>query len=127
MKALVRNGTVMLAFVAGIGAAGAASVRSAGFDGLTDAQRQEIWQGVSKQATNESLPAGFAAAVGETLPGPIKMQPSPEDVSAAVPVLRLRHGARPGSDRGPVVQEDRRHSQPVDAEAGLPPAMRATT
>ena len=61
MKSLVRNGTIMLALLAGIGAAGAASVRSAGFDGLTDAQRQQIWQGVSKQATNESLPAGFEA------------------------------------------------------------------
>ena len=41
MKALIRNGTILLALVAGIGAA-AASVRSAGFDGLTDAQRMEI-------------------------------------------------------------------------------------
>jgi hypothetical protein len=88
MKALVRNGTILLALLAGIGSAGAASVRSAGFDGLTDAQRQEIWQGVSKQATSESLPAGFEAAVGETVPGPIKMQPLPKDVSAAVPVVK---------------------------------------
>jgi hypothetical protein len=56
-----------------------------GFDGLTDAQRQEIWQGVSKQATNERLPTGFKAAVGETVPGSIKMEPLPNDVSAAVP------------------------------------------
>jgi hypothetical protein len=88
MKALVRNGTIALTLLAGIGAAGAASVRSAGFDGLTDAQRQEIWQGVSKQVTNESLPAGFEAAVGEIVPGPIKMQPLPKDVSAAVPVVK---------------------------------------
>jgi hypothetical protein len=88
MKALIRNGTIMLALLAGIGAAGAAGVRSAGFDGLTDAQRQEIWQGVSKQPTVESLPAGFMAAVGETVPGPIKMAPLPNDVSAAVPVVK---------------------------------------
>ncbi len=42
MKALVQNGTILLALLAGMGAAGAASVRSAGLDGLTDAQRQEI-------------------------------------------------------------------------------------
>jgi Protein of unknown function (DUF1236) len=88
MKALVRNGTILLALLAGIGAAGAASVRSAGLDGLTDAQRQEIWQGVSKQATNESLPAGSKAAVGETAPGSIKIEPLPNDVSAAVPVVK---------------------------------------
>jgi hypothetical protein len=88
MKALIRNGTILLALLAGIGAAAAASVRSAGFDGLTDAQRQEIWQGVSKQATIESLPAGFKAAVGATVPGPIKTEPLPNDVSAAVPVVK---------------------------------------
>jgi hypothetical protein len=88
MKALVRNGTILLALLAGIGAAGAASVRSAGFDGLTDAQRQEIWQGVSKQATNERLPTGFKAAVGEMVPGSIKMEPLPNDVSAAVPAVK---------------------------------------
>jgi hypothetical protein len=87
MKALIRNGTILLALVAGIGVA-AASVRSAGLDGLTDAQRQKIWQGVSKQATNESLPAGFQAAVGETVPDPIKIEPLPNDVSAAVPAVK---------------------------------------
>jgi hypothetical protein len=88
MKALVRNGTILLALLAGMGVADAASVRSAGLDGLTDAQRMEIWQGVSRQATNEGLPAGFKAAVGETTPGSIKMQPLPNDVSAAVPVVK---------------------------------------
>ena len=88
MKALVRNGTIALALLASIGAGRAASVSSAGFDGLTDAQRQEIWQGVSKQATNERLPTGFKAAVGETVPGSIKMEPLPNDVSAAVPALK---------------------------------------
>jgi hypothetical protein len=88
MKALIRNGTIVLALLAGMEAAGAASVRSAGIDGLTDTQRLEIWQGVSKQATNEGLPAGFKAAVGETVPGSIKMEPLPNDVSAAVPVVK---------------------------------------
>jgi len=88
MKALVWNGTIALTLLAGMGAAGAASVRSAGFDGLTDAQRQEIWQGVSKQATNESSPAGFKAAVGEAVPGSIKTEPLPGDVSAKVPAVK---------------------------------------
>jgi hypothetical protein len=88
MNALVRNGTIALALLASIGAGRAASVSSAGFDGLTDAQRQEIWQGVSKQPTNKGLPAGFKAEVGGTLPGSIKMDPWPNDVSAAVPVVK---------------------------------------
>jgi hypothetical protein len=88
MKTLVRNGIIALALLAGMGAAGAASVRSAGFDGLTDAQRQEIWQGVSKQPTNEGSPAGFKAEVGGTVPGSIKVKPFPNDVNAAVPVVK---------------------------------------
>jgi hypothetical protein len=88
MKTLVRNGIIALALLAGEGAAGAASVRSAGLDGLTDAQRQEIWQGVSQQPTNEGLPVGFKAEVGGTVPGSIKMEPLPNVVSAAVPVVK---------------------------------------
>jgi hypothetical protein len=88
MKPLVRSGIIVLALLAGIGVAGAASVRSAGLDGLTDAQRREIWEGVSKHPTNEGLPAGFKAEVGETVPGSIKMEPLPNDVSAAVPAVK---------------------------------------
>jgi hypothetical protein len=34
------------------------------------------------------VPAGFNAEVGGTLPGSIKMGPLPNDVSAAVPLLK---------------------------------------
>ena len=88
MKALVWNGTIALALLLGIGAAAAADIKAPGLDGLTDAQRQEIWRGVSQQATKESRPAAFKAAIGEAIPGSIKIQPLPSTVGAEVPAVK---------------------------------------
>lgn len=58
-------------------------------DGLTVAQRQEIWQGVSKEAVRDSSPpAGFTAEIGESLPSAINLQPMPKDVSDRVPAVK---------------------------------------
>src|SRR5258708_4777285 len=90
MKTL-RLGTIGL--VLGVtGAAVAAASPGASVwitDGLTVAQRQEIWQGASKQALSEtSLPAGFAAKIGESVPSSMKLQPMPKDVSDRVPAVK---------------------------------------
>jgi hypothetical protein len=94
MKALVWNGTIALALLLGIGAAAAADIKAPGLDGLTDAQRQEIWQGVSQQAAKESRPAAFNVAVGEAIPGSIKIQPLPSSVGAEVPAVKSYDFAR---------------------------------
>jgi hypothetical protein len=55
---------------------------------LTSAQRQEIWQSVSKQAAKEAPPAGFTAKVGEAVPSAVKLQPLPSSVSSQVPAVK---------------------------------------
>ena len=55
---------------------------------LTSAQRQEIWQSVSKQAAKETPPAGFTAKVGEAMPNAVKLQPLPNSVSSQVPAVK---------------------------------------
>jgi Protein of unknown function (DUF1236) len=57
-------------------------------DGLTVAQRQEIWQGASKQAVKESLPASQKAALGQSLPNSVRLQPMPKEVSDEVPAVK---------------------------------------
>jgi Protein of unknown function (DUF1236) len=86
------HGTIGLALVVSCGATGAVA-SAAGFtwitDGLTVAQRQEIWQGASKQAVGESsLPAGYTAEIGEGVPSSTKLQPIPKDVSDRVPAVK---------------------------------------
>jgi len=44
---------------------------------LTSAQRQEIWQNISKQAAKETPPAAFTAKVGESVPSTVKFSRCP--------------------------------------------------
>jgi hypothetical protein len=91
MTSILRNGVAVLALVSSAGIAAAAStVGSATAEhlNLTASQRHEIWQGVSKQATKETPPAGFKATVGAALPSSIKMQPLPTSVSKQVPAVK---------------------------------------
>ena len=55
---------------------------------LTSAQRQEIWQNISKQAAKETPPAGFTAKVGESVPSTVKLQPLPSSLSSQVPAVK---------------------------------------
>jgi len=83
---------LLIGLLIGFGASGA--MASSGgpawiTDGLTVAQRDQIWQGASRQVTNESpLPAGFKADIGEAVPASMKLQPMPKDVSDQVPVVK---------------------------------------
>ncbi len=57
-------------------------------DGLSVAQRDEIWQGASKQAADESAHlAGFRADIGEAVPASMELKPMPKDVSKQVPAV----------------------------------------
>jgi len=89
MNAL-RNGTIALALLVGMGSAGVASPGGSAWitDGLTSAQHQEIWQGASKQAVKEALPASFKATIGDTAPEALKLQPMPREVSDQIPAVK---------------------------------------
>jgi hypothetical protein len=89
MKA-IRIGTIAFALLAGIGSASMASPGGSAWitDGLTAAQHQEIWQGISKQVRGENAPGDFKAAVGEAAPNALKLQPMPKDVSDQIPAVK---------------------------------------
>jgi hypothetical protein len=55
---------------------------------MSNTQRHEIWQSLSKQAAKENAPVSFKAMVGETAPGSIKLQVLPGDVSNRVPAVK---------------------------------------
>jgi hypothetical protein len=92
MKGYLRNGTVALALIASAGVAGAAGMNNSAATSdhlnLTSAQQKEIWQGVSKQASKETAPAGFKATVGAAAPSSIKLQPLPSTVASEVPAVK---------------------------------------
>jgi hypothetical protein len=64
-------------------------------DGLTVAQRQEIWRGVAQQAVKESSPASLKAAIGQSLPNSVRLQPMPKEVGDEIPAVI---GTRVGED-----------------------------
>ena len=55
---------------------------------LTDAQRQSIWNDVSKQATNQNPPANFNAAVGAEIPSGLRTYALPHQAARDVPSLK---------------------------------------
>jgi len=55
---------------------------------LTSTQRKTAWQDISKLATREKAPAGFAAKVGEAVPGSLTTHPVPVSTANKVPALR---------------------------------------
>ena len=90
MNGNFRCGLAALALIASAGIATAAGTTATSSDrlNLSNTQRHEIWQSLSKQAAKENAPAGFKAMVGETAPGSIKLQPLPGDVSSRVPAVK---------------------------------------
>jgi hypothetical protein len=55
---------------------------------LNSAQRKEIWQTVSNQATKGTPPGGFVAKVGEAVPNTVKLQSFPSVLSSQVPAVK---------------------------------------
>jgi Protein of unknown function (DUF1236) len=55
---------------------------------LSDADRQSIWNDVSKHATNQSAPADFNAAVGSEVPSAINTYPLPRRAARDVPAVK---------------------------------------
>jgi hypothetical protein len=54
---------------------------------LSAAQRNAIWNDLSKQATNQNA-AGFDATIGTFVPKTVKIEPMPSKTAADVPSLR---------------------------------------
>jgi hypothetical protein len=85
-------GYLLIGLLVGFGASGVlASTGDRAWitDGLTLAQRDEIWQGASRQVADESaLPADFRADIGESVPASMKLQPMPKNVSDQVPAVK---------------------------------------
>jgi len=77
---------------------------------LTDAQRQSIWNDVSKQATKQNPPANFNAAVGAEIPSGLNTYPLPRQAARDVPseAVPLRNDAGQIVDRQSVRPQDRR-------------------
>jgi Protein of unknown function (DUF1236) len=55
---------------------------------LSDAEQQSIWKDVSGQATNQTAPADFNAAVGAEVPSAINIYPLPRQAARDVPAVR---------------------------------------
>jgi Protein of unknown function (DUF1236) len=55
---------------------------------LSDAEQQSIWKDVSGQATNQTAPADFTAAVGAEVPSAINIYPLPRQAARDVPAVR---------------------------------------
>jgi Protein of unknown function (DUF1236) len=55
---------------------------------LTNAQQHAAWQDLNAQASNQTLPSGFQAMTGSTVPASIKLNPVPSKAATDVPTLR---------------------------------------
>jgi hypothetical protein len=55
---------------------------------LTRSQQRTAWKDISKEASSQSAPANFKAAVGATIPGDIALQSVPADVASQVSSLK---------------------------------------
>jgi Protein of unknown function (DUF1236) len=55
---------------------------------LTTAQEKMAWRDISKRATSQHAPAGFAASVGNTVPNDITLRSIPRPVASELPTLR---------------------------------------
>jgi hypothetical protein len=92
MNGYFRNAVAVLALVAGTGFAAAAGMSNPASTSdhlnLSSSQQKEIWQDVSTQATKETAPSSFKAALGAVTPTAIKLQPLPTKASTDVPVVK---------------------------------------
>jgi len=90
MKPNLRHGIAVLALLTGTGVAIAADTGATSKDhlNLTSAQQKEIWQSVNKQNMKDATPSGFRPAVGQVVPGSIKLHAMPLDATKQVPAVR---------------------------------------
>ncbi|MDR3484029.1 MAG: DUF1236 domain-containing protein [Bradyrhizobium sp.] len=61
---------------------------------LTRSQQRIAWRDLSKQATSQTAPTNFTAAVGATIPGDIALRSVPAKVAARVSSLKPYDYAR---------------------------------
>ena len=64
---------------------------------LTRSQQRTAWRDLSKRASSQTAPSGFAASVGTTIPDDIALKPMPAKVASRVSSLKpydfaLLHG-----------------------------------
>lgn len=92
MKTQLRAASIATALVlasAGMAAAaGAAAPAPKDQLSLTSAQEHSIVQSVNKNAKKETAPAGFKAAVGQTVPTSIALHSFPSDATSQVPAVK---------------------------------------
>jgi len=55
---------------------------------LSDADRQAIWNDVSKHAANQTAPSDFNAAVGSAIPSALDTYPLPRRAARDVPAVK---------------------------------------
>jgi hypothetical protein len=55
---------------------------------LTRSQQRTAWRDLSKQASNQTAPSNFTAAVGATIPGDVTIKAVPAKVAARVSSLK---------------------------------------
>lgn len=55
---------------------------------LTRTQKRIAWRDISKQASTETVPSGFTAKVGATVPDNLSIQPMPAHVATRVAALK---------------------------------------
>ena len=90
MKPNLRQGIAVIALLTSAGVAIAADTGATSRDplSLTSAQQKEIWQSVNKQNMKDATPSGFRPAVGQVVPGSIKLHAMPGDATRQVPAVK---------------------------------------
>jgi hypothetical protein len=86
-----RWGMIAIGLLAGTSvtlAAEMTSVKPHDHLGLTNNQQQTIYQDLSKKGEKATVPTSFKAAVGETVPGNVKLRMMPADVAKQVPAVK---------------------------------------
>jgi hypothetical protein len=63
---------------------------------LNEVERQQVWQAVMAQATDDKLPEGFQPVVGAKVPTQIKLplHPLPGPLANQIPVLKQYYYAK---------------------------------
>jgi hypothetical protein len=84
---------------------------------LSAAQKQAIYQSVTKTQKNDPQPTGFRVAVGATVPGSITLAPVPSTIAELMPQTR---GLEVGRVEGQVMLVDPKSKQVLSVIAQEP-------
>jgi hypothetical protein len=55
---------------------------------LSNTQQKSIWKDISRQASNQTAPTGFNAAVGTAIPSTVSTHPLPRQAARDVPAAK---------------------------------------